>query len=87
MIYDNILETIGNTPVIKIQRLAPEGIVDGTDPIQADSDIVIADVGNALAHGLVNQRAVAGQPDVKAHCFGARRNLKNVRPQKGFAPR
>ena len=26
MIYNNILETIGNTPVIKIQKLAPEGI-------------------------------------------------------------
>ena len=26
MIYENILQTIGNTPVVKIQRLAPEGI-------------------------------------------------------------
>ena len=26
MIYNNILETIGNTPVIKIQQLAPRGI-------------------------------------------------------------
>jgi len=26
MIYDNILETIGNTPVIKIQKLAPAGV-------------------------------------------------------------
>ena len=26
MIYDNILETIGNTPVIKVQKLAPDGI-------------------------------------------------------------
>ncbi len=26
MIYNNILETIGNTPVIKIQKLAPEGV-------------------------------------------------------------
>ena len=25
MIYDNILQTIGNTPVVKIQRLAPPG--------------------------------------------------------------
>jgi cysteine synthase len=24
--YDNILETIGDTPVIKINRLAPEGV-------------------------------------------------------------
>jgi cysteine synthase A len=26
MIYNNILETIGNTPVIKIQKLAPDGV-------------------------------------------------------------
>lgn len=26
MIYNNITETIGNTPVVKIQRLAPEGV-------------------------------------------------------------
>jgi len=26
MIYDNILETVGNTPVIKINKLAPQGI-------------------------------------------------------------
>jgi cysteine synthase A len=26
MIYDNILETIGNTPVIKIQHLSTQGI-------------------------------------------------------------
>ena len=26
MIYENILETIGNTPVIRIQKLAPEGV-------------------------------------------------------------
>ena len=26
MIYNNILETVGKTPVVKIQRLAPEGV-------------------------------------------------------------
>lgn len=25
-LYDNILETIGNTPIVKINRLAPEGV-------------------------------------------------------------
>jgi cysteine synthase A len=25
-IYENILETVGNTPVIKINQLAPEGV-------------------------------------------------------------
>ena len=26
MIYNNILETVGNTPVVKIRRLAPKGV-------------------------------------------------------------
>ena len=43
MIYDNILETIGNTPVIKIQRLAPEGIdmyvkVEAFNPMSSVKD-------------------------------------------------
>ena len=27
MKYDNILQTIGNTPVVKLNRIAPAGIV------------------------------------------------------------
>ena len=26
MIYDNILETIGNTPIVRINRMAPEHV-------------------------------------------------------------
>ena len=43
MIYSNILETIGNTPVIKIQKLAPEGVdmyvkVEAFNPIGSVKD-------------------------------------------------
>lgn len=43
MIYNNILETIGGTPVIKIQKLAPEGIemyvkVEAFNPIGSVKD-------------------------------------------------
>ena len=43
MIFDNILETIGNTPVIRIQRLAPEGIemyvkVEAFNPMSSVKD-------------------------------------------------
>ena len=43
MIYNNILETIGSTPVIKIQKLAPEGIemyvkVEAFNPIGSVKD-------------------------------------------------
>jgi len=43
MIYNDILETIGNTPVIRIQRLAPEGIdmyvkVEAFNPMSSVKD-------------------------------------------------
>ncbi len=43
MIYNNILETIGNTPVIKIQNLAPEGVemfvkVEAFNPLSSVKD-------------------------------------------------
>jgi cysteine synthase A len=43
MIYSNILETIGDTPVIRIQRLAPEGIemyvkVEAFNPMSSVKD-------------------------------------------------
>ena len=43
MIYNNILETIGDTPVIKINRLAPEGIdmyvkVEAANPMSSVKD-------------------------------------------------
>ena len=43
MIYNNILETIGDTPVIRVQRLAPEGIemyvkVEAFNPMSSVKD-------------------------------------------------
>jgi len=43
MIYNNILETIGDTPVIRIQRLAPEGVemyvkVEAFNPMSSVKD-------------------------------------------------
>jgi cysteine synthase A len=43
MIYQNILETIGNTPVIRIQRLAPDGVemyvkVEAFNPMSSVKD-------------------------------------------------
>ena len=43
MIYDNILETIGHTPIIRIQRLAPAGIemyvkVEAFNPMSSVKD-------------------------------------------------
>jgi len=50
MIYDNILETIGNTPVIKIQQLAPEG----TDIyVKAEAFNPMSSVKDRLALGII----------------------------------
>ncbi len=50
MIYDNILETIGNTPVIRIQRLAPEGI---EMYVKVEAFNPMASVKDRLALGIV----------------------------------
>ncbi len=50
MIYDNILETIGNTPIIKIQKLAP----DGTDIyVKAEAFNPMSSVKDRLALGII----------------------------------
>ena len=33
--FNNILETIGNTPIVRINKLAPPGVnLDGKDPCE-----------------------------------------------------
>lgn len=50
MIYDNILETIGNTPVIKVQKLAPQG----TDIyVKAEAFNPMGSVKDRLALGII----------------------------------
>ncbi|MEE8494903.1 MAG: cysteine synthase A [Xanthomonadales bacterium] len=50
MIYDNILETIGNTPVIKIQHLSPEGI---DIYVKAEAFNPMGSVKDRLALGII----------------------------------
>lgn len=50
MIYNNILETIGNTPVVRINRLAPEG-VDMYVKVEAFNPM--ASVKDRLALGII----------------------------------
>ncbi len=57
MIYQNILETIGKTPIIKIQKLAPEGIdiyvkVEAFNPMSSVKD--------RLAIGIINDAEKRG---------------------------
>ena len=50
MIYDNILQTIGNTPVIRINRLAPAGI---DMFVKAEAFNPMASVKDRLAIGII----------------------------------
>jgi cysteine synthase A len=50
MIYDNILETIGDTPVIRIQRLAPDGI---EMYVKAEAFNPMSSVKDRLALGII----------------------------------
>ena len=57
MIYDSILDTIGNTPVVRLQRLAPEGIhmyvkVEAFNPMSSVNDrLAYAIIRDALDRG------------------------------------
>lgn len=59
MIYDNILETIGSTPVVRINRLAPEGIdmfvkVEAFNPMSSVKDrLAIGIIEDAERKGLL----------------------------------
>ena len=59
MIYNNILETIGNTPVVKINQLAPEGVdmfvkVEAFNPMASVKDrLAIGIIEDAERKGLL----------------------------------
>ena len=59
MIYNNILETIGHTPIIRIQRLAPEGVemyvkVEAFNPMGSVKDrLALGIILNAENKGLL----------------------------------
>ena len=59
MIYDNILETIGNTPVVRLNRLAPEGVdvyvkVESFNPMASVKDrLAFAIINDAEKNGLL----------------------------------
>jgi cysteine synthase A len=50
MIYDNILETIGNTPIIRVNRMAPEHV---EVYVKVESFNPMASVKDRLAYGII----------------------------------
>jgi cysteine synthase A len=85
-IYDNILQTIGNTPVVRINRLAPQGIdlfvkVEAFNPLGSVKDrlalgvIEDAEKSGALKPGMTVVEATSGNTGI---------GLAMVCAQKGY---
>ncbi len=75
MIYDNILDTIGNTPVVRVNRLAPEGIslyvkVESFNPMASVKDrlalaiIIDAEQRGVLSPGQTVVEATSGNTGI-----------------------
>jgi len=58
MIYNNIIETIGNTPVVRLNRIAPDGI---DMYVKIESFNPLASVKDRLAWAIVNDAERKGQ--------------------------
>ncbi|MFC1777011.1 cysteine synthase A [Pseudomonadota bacterium] len=86
MIYNNILETIGNTPVVNINRLAPEGIdmyvkVEAFNPMASVKDrLAIGVIEDAERKGLLKP----GQTVVEATSGNTGIALAMVCAVKGY---
>ena len=72
MIYDNILETIGNTPIVRLNRIAPENQniyakLEAFNPLASVKDrLAIAIIDDAERRGALQpgQTVVEGRPQV-----------------------
>jgi cysteine synthase A len=59
MIYDNILDTVGNTPVVRVNKLAPDGVemfvkVEAFNPLGSVKDrLALAIINDAERRGLL----------------------------------
>jgi cysteine synthase A len=58
MIYDSILETIGNTPVVRLNKIAPEGV---TIYVKIESFNPIGSVKDRLAFAIIDDALNSGE--------------------------
>src|ERR1700742_4752666 len=84
--YANILETVGNTPVVKINRLAPEGVnlyvkVEAFNPLGSVKDrLALGVIEDAERNGTLK----AGQTVIEANSGNTGIGLAMVCAQKGY---
>ena len=57
MIYNNILETIGDTPIVRLNRMAPAGV---TMYVKVESFNPMASVKDRLAHAIIADAEARG---------------------------
>jgi len=57
MIYDSILDTIGNTPVVRLNRIAPEHV---TIYVKIEAFNPLGSVKDRLAHAIINDAETRG---------------------------
>ena len=60
MLYNNILETIGNTPIVRLNRMAPAGV---TIYVKVESFNPMASVKDRLAHAIIADAEARGTLD------------------------
>ncbi len=88
-LYDSILDTIGNTPIVKLQRLAPQGVtvyakVESFNPGGSVKDrLALAIILDAEEHGLLKPgdtivEATSGNTGVALAMVAAARGYKFV---------
>ena len=58
MIYDNILRTIGKTPIVRIQRLAPRQV---TMYVKCEAFNPLSSVKDRIAISMVSEAEKAGE--------------------------
>ncbi len=85
-IHDNILETVGNTPVVKLQKLAPEGVnvyvkVEAFNPAGSVKDRLALGV---IEHAEQTGALQPGQTVVEATSGNTGIGLAMVCAQKGY---
>ena len=66
---------------------AAEAVVGRLQAVNRDADVVVADAGNPVDVGFVDERAVGREADIEAHVLGAPGDIEDVRPQQRLAAR
>ena len=89
MIYDNLLDTIGNTPVVRLQRMAPDGIeifvkCEAFNPLSSVKDrlayaiVTDAETRGVLKPGQTIVEATSGNTGIALAMVAAVRGYKFV---------